>query len=189
MTNKELPWAQISLRPLDAISSDTFKKWQNDPEIRNRTIGSRFPVQLGNVAQWQEGRALENGKKSVSFSLFYQERGVGAIFLNAIDWVHGTADLGIYIGETTLQGKGIGYCACTMLLDYAFYGINLRRVSLRVLETNKPACALYETLGFTMEGIDRSAYMLHGQATNVMRYGMLAADYIDRLPATANRVA
>lgn len=189
MTGKKLPWAQVSLRPLDAILAETFKQWQNDPEIRNRTIGSRFPVQLETVAKWQENRALENGKRNVSFSLFYEETGVGAVFLNDIDWVHGNADLGIYIGDTTLQGRGIGYCACTMILDYAFYGINLRRISLKVLETNKKACDLYEALGFTKEGVDRNAYLLHGQPTNVVRFGLLAEDYIDRLPASANRVA
>lgn len=189
MTAKVLPWAQVSLRPLDAILAETFRQWQNDPDIRNRTIGSRFPVQLGNVAQWQEGRALENGKRSVSFSIFHEETGIGAVFLNDLDWVHGSADLGIYIGDTTLQGRGIGHCACTLILDYAFHGINLRRISLRVLQTNKPACDLYEALGFTMEGMDRNAYLLHGQPINVIRFGLLAEDYVDRLPASANRVA
>lgn len=188
MRNKSLPWSDVSLRPLDAIPVENFKSWQNNPELRNQTMGFRFPVQLANVAQWQDRKVQENGSLSASFSIFFRDLGVGAIFISRIDWVHRTTELGVYIGEEEAKGRGVGYCACALTLDYVFHALNLRRVGLKVVETNHAACTMYESLGLTREGVDRDAYMLRGHATDVIRFGILSEEFVIQIPSVANRM-
>ena len=187
MTSGKRPWAEVSLRPLDAIPPQTFGAWQNDPGIRNHTMGFRFPVQGTSVAAWLEDRARQAGRGSASFAIFHGETGAGACFLQDIDWVNRSARFGIYIGAAEMQGRGIGYCACALALDYAFAGINLRRVELEVVDMNAAAIALYDSLGFVREGVARKAYMLRGQAQDVLRFGLLAEEFAIDIPAEARR--
>ncbi len=187
MTDTEFPWPRISLRSLDEIPLETLKSWQNDPDIRDRTMGFRFPVQSTSVEKWRENKAAESGSRGSSFAIFLDENAVGASFLSKIDWVHRTADFGIYVGDKSTHRKGIGYCACALILDYAFHGLNLHRVQLRVSGTNTPALNLYENLGFVREGVERSAYWLRGQAIDVICFGILAKEFVVEIPTSANR--
>ncbi|MEX0299182.1 MAG: GNAT family N-acetyltransferase, partial [Kordiimonas sp.] len=143
MISYSLPFDKVTLRPLDALSPDLLQTWQNTPVIRDSVRGFRFPVQLESVVGWIETRRHNNGRNEAAFSIFYQESGVGACFLRDIDWVNQTAFFGIYIGAQSSQSKGVGHCASTLLLDYAFNALNLRRVALEVIATNTKAIRLY----------------------------------------------
>lgn len=186
MNAKTLPWQDVTLRPLDEIEVDKFKVWQNDANIRDRTMGFRFPAQTSNVAGWLEGKAAQNGR-AAAFSIFFEKTGVGACFLDSIDWVNRTSDLGVYVGDRDMQGKGVGKVACLLLLDYAFNGLNLRRVGLEVVSFNEAAVQLYETLGFVREGAARQRYKINGKAHDVVYFGMLADEFAPDIPKTANR--
>ena len=187
MTDTERPWSKVSLQPLDEIPLETLKAWQNDPDIRGRTMGFSFPVQSANIEKWRENKASESGNRSSSSAIFFGKIAVGASFLTSIDWVQRISDFGIYIGDKDAHRKGIGYCACALMLDHAFYGLNLRRVQIRVVETNVPALKLYESLGFVHEGVERQAYLFRGQTLNVLRLGILAEEFIVDIPPSANR--
>lgn len=188
MTSKKRPWAEVSLRPLDEIPAERFKAWQNDPDVRNRTMGFRFPVHSAAVHSWLEDRIRQNGSSIAPFSIFFDETGIGACFLENIDWVNRTAKFGIYIGETSLHSRGAGYCACAIALDFAFAGINLRRVELDVVETNTTAISLYESLGFIQEGVARKAWIVSGEAQDVVSFGLLSDEFLLELPPEANRL-
>ena len=64
----------------------------------------------------------------------------------------------IYIGadlHENYRGKGFGYLAYKMFIDFLFETINLHKISLEVLETNGIAMKLYKKLGFVEEGRKR----------------------------------
>lgn len=60
---------------------------------------------------------------------------------------HGTAWIGITIGESEGRGKGIGYVAI-QYLEEQIKKQGLKRVELGVFEFNKQAQKLYEKLGY-----------------------------------------
>lgn len=182
------PFEHVRLRPLDDISPDQYRLWQNDPTIRDLTLGFRFPVQSETVQGWLQTRLQRNGRHEASFSIFYQDSGVGACFLRNIDWINSTSELSIYLGTMPGRGKGVGYCACALLLDYAFLGLNLRRISLEVLADNAAALRLYERLGFRREGLARGAILIGGRPKDVIRFGLLAGECDAALPKQAHRL-
>jgi RimJ/RimL family protein N-acetyltransferase len=64
----------------------------------------------------------------------------------------------IYIGadlHENYRGKGLGYKAYKMFIDFLFETIDLHKISLEVLETNGIAMRLYKKLGFVEEGRKR----------------------------------
>lgn len=182
------PFEHVRLCPLDDILPEQYRIWQNDPAIRDLTMGFRFPVQMDTVKSWLQTRAQGNGQREAGFSIFFRDTGIGACFLRGIDWINGTGEFGIYVGDQTMQGKGVGYCASVLLLDYAFHGLNLRRLSIEVLADSKGAIRLYQRLGFQHEGVARSQVLIGGQPKDVVHMGLLTKDFSISLPEQAHRL-
>lgn len=65
----------------------------------------------------------------------------------------------LYVGvDSEYHGKGIGTSLISKALELADNWLFLERVELEVLETNPRAHALYERLGFVVEGKKRAAF-------------------------------
>ena len=75
-----------------------------------------------------------------------------------IDFKSKVAELGIYIGEKKLIGRGLGYKAISLLIEYAFENLKLRKIFLKVNENNKEAIKLYKKMNFKVEGVMRQNY-------------------------------
>ena len=61
-------------------------------------------------------------------------------------------DLTIAIHEGH-QGKGFGKALLTHLIDWAKANPNVEKIMLHVRSSNTPAVALYEKMGFIVEGV------------------------------------
>ncbi|MED4174038.1 GNAT family protein, partial [Halalkalibacterium halodurans] len=94
-----------------------------------------------------------------------------------IDYKNRNAECIIDIGEKTYWGKGYGFEALRLLLNYAFLEMNLHRVSLRVFSFNKKAIRLYEKLGFKHEGTSRQCLYRYGQWHDIVHMGILKDEY------------
>lgn len=71
----------------------------------------------------------------------------------------------IYIGadiHKNYRGKGLGYSSYLIFIPYLFETLDLNKISLEVLSTNKPAIKLYEKLGFVQEGVKRQEVYKNG---------------------------
>jgi RimJ/RimL family protein N-acetyltransferase len=111
------------------------------------------------------------------------DRFIGFINLEDIEWSNGVADLGMSIGRRDNWGKGYGAEALSILLRFAFYELNLHRVGLTVFEYNARAIALYERAGFVREGADREYVHRDGKRFDMIRYGLLRREWEERLSA------
>ena len=92
---------------------------------------------------------------------------IGSCQLHGIHPVHRSAELQIRIGEAGERGRGHGTEAVTLLVDFAFRDLNLRRVALHVLATNERALKMYERIGFVREGVLREAAHVDGEYVDV----------------------
>lgn len=188
LNKKVIDWENVKLTPLEESDADLLYVWQNAPHIRDMTMGFRFPVQRGTVKEWINSQREQNGKSRVVFAIRQREDLIGTAQLDNIDQYQRRALLGVYIGESRKQNNGLGFISCTLLIDYAFQGLDLRKIGLEVLSINKNAISLYEKLGFKKEGTKRNEYFLNGQYLDVCIYGLQRTDWTIALPATANRL-
>jgi RimJ/RimL family protein N-acetyltransferase len=182
-------WDTVRLTPIAPGDIDRLNAWQNDPEVRDLTMGFRGPVLRQTTAEWIQTIIETNLKSRVVFAIRVGGAIQGVVQLHSIDWVQRSALLGVYVGDPSARGSGLGAAATALILDYGFNGLDLQRVWLEVLSTNLAAKRVYERLGFAHEGRLRSAYFLGGQRIDVDVYGLLQAEWTGGLPPNAHRLA
>ncbi|WP_327991879.1 GNAT family protein [Heyndrickxia sporothermodurans] len=78
------------------------------------------------------------------------------------------------------RGKGFGYEAMELALDFAFYELNLNRVQLTVFDYNQSAISLYKKLGFQQEGSYREFIHRNGKRHDMLLFGLLKREWESR---------
>ena len=102
---------------------------------------------------------------------------IGDIQLSRIDWQSRTSDLGIGFSRAIDRGKGYGREAMVLILDFAFYQLDLYRVTVMTCEHNKPMRSLAEKTGFHLEGVKRKAVFINGKRWDKIIYGILQDEW------------
>jgi len=181
-------WQNIRLTPLEESDLDLLYAWQNEPAIRDLTMGFRFPAQRETVKEWIRYQREQNSKSRVVFAIRQREALVGTAQLNSLDPYQRRASLGMYIGDVKRRNTGLGFVSCSLIIDYAFNGLDLRKIGLEVVSINQNAITLYEKLGFKKEGVKVGEYFLDGKYLDVCIYGLHKTDWKFDIPGTAHRL-
>lgn len=82
---------------------------------------------------------------------------MGFIQLTKMNFIHGTATLGICLGNHG-QGKGNAKEAFMLLSDYAANVFAIRKIQLEVISSNTRAKRFYDKIGFRKVGIRRKDF-------------------------------
>jgi len=185
----ELPWDMVALTPLDESDIDSVQGWQNDPAVRDLMMGFRLPIQKETVREWISSlRSPDQQLRNIAYVIRHDGAAAGLIHLYDIAPFQRRATLGVLIGSSARRGQGIGQVATLLILDFAFRGLDLRKVGLEVLVGNAPAIRLYEGLGFVREGIKRQEYFADGQCWDSLAFGLLREEFTQILPPQARRL-
>lgn len=157
----------ISLRPVETSDLDKLHKWRNDKTIFDNLGGGFFPRSHSQMSKWMDS-FIENTEKNQRFIICIDEVAVGFISLNDINYRNRTCNLGLYIGEHTERGKGTANKSFELLKDYSKSTLNLRKISLNVLEDNEGAISLYKKCGFEICGLKIKERYVDGVYKNVV---------------------
>lgn len=93
---------------------------------------------------------------------------------------HDRMNLSIRVGadvDVPLRGQGYGKRIYKSVLKYCFHTLNLHRVWLEVLKTNKIALKLYRGQGFKVEGRLREAVFRDGGYVDYVVMSILEGEY------------
>jgi UDP-4-amino-4,6-dideoxy-N-acetyl-beta-L-altrosamine N-acetyltransferase len=160
---------KVILRPLKLDDWHKTIIWRNDINIKKLAMMHPFPITEMNEIEWYEGLLKSKSDRTIYFAVADKnDEPVGFIFLNNINRTNRNCYLGIVIGDTNNQGKGYGKDALITLLNYAFKNLNLKKVSVEVVETNINAIKLYKTIGFKEEGNMKEQFFSDGNYYNVL---------------------
>ncbi len=91
------------------------------------------------------------------------EKHIGNIKIDPINKKNKTGEYGILMGDKDSWGKGYAKEASNAIIDFCFTKLNLRKITLGVIENNIAAVKLYLSIGFKVEGI----YQMHGKYDGV----------------------
>jgi ribosomal-protein-serine acetyltransferase len=108
--------------------------------------------------------------------IWYQNRIIGVIGFNSIDWQNRIAHIGYWL-DAAHQGNGFVTRACRALIDYAFDELELNRIEIHCAVGNSKSRAVPERLGFSQEGLVRHAEWLYDRFVDHAIYGILASDW------------
>jgi RimJ/RimL family protein N-acetyltransferase len=92
------------------------------------------------------------------------------------------AEVGYWL-DADFEGRGLATRAVTAALDWAFGPLGLRRIKLFAIAGNERSLAMAQRLGFTREGVFRSAAVVSGVEHDVVGYGLLAREFSGVRPA------
>jgi RimJ/RimL family protein N-acetyltransferase len=168
----------VWLSALGREDTATIAGWDTDSAfLRLLDSAPAAPRSEDEVARWLESVRRAHDYFAFGIRLVGSDDLIGWLELDGIQWNHQTCGLGIGIGSWAHRGQGYGTQALTLALDFAFYELNLHRVTLTVFAYNHAAIGLYEKLGFVREGVYREHLHRDGQRYDMLLYGLLRREW------------
>ncbi len=125
------------------------------------------------ATQWY---ALKTDPK-YSWAIIADDICVGSVWIHSIERVNRRARFAIEIHNREYRNRGIGCGATKAVIRFAFEELNLHRLDLRVLISNKRAIRCYESAGFVREGIQRETLLVEGRWDSDLWMSILEHEY------------
>lgn len=167
---------KIYLSPVNMEDIDKYTKWFNDFEV---TKGVHATQKL--VNQEQEKESLEQLllKSPYTFAIVRKDNDklIGNCSLNKVNFLDGTATIGIFIGEEENRNKGYGTDTIRTLLKYGFDIINLHNIDLKVFSFNEGAIKCYQKAGLKEYGRKHECYYLNNKYYDEIYMEILRDDF------------
>jgi len=170
----------VALGPIVEEDLEKFWFWVNDKAVTQYLSDNLFfGVYTRNMEEKWLRRVMEGAKNTLTFAILVKPEYelIGVISLDKIDWASRNAELGVFIGNKELWGRGLGSEAIILLLDYAFNVLSLTKVYLRVFEYNRRAIKAYEKVGFKIAGRLRKHRFRGGKYWDVIIMEIFADEF------------
>jgi RimJ/RimL family protein N-acetyltransferase len=169
----KIPGQKVCLRPITMEDTDLIVKWRNSPAVMNNFI-FRGEMTAQIHREWMRNKVVSG--QVVQYIIEDAQTGqpVGSVYYRDLDHIHESAEYGIFLGEDSARGRGLGSETARLFVKFGLEYLGLHRISLRVLEGNDGAYRTYEKAGFRKEGVFRDMVKLDGQYRNVIFMAVIA---------------
>ncbi len=157
----------VWLRLMTRKDTDDIVRWRNQDFVRERFL-YRKPFTVQGHLHWIRTQVETGHVVQMMICLPKVATPVGSVYFRDIDRENRKAEYGIFIGERTALGKGLGTETARLALDYAFHELGLHRVMLRVLSDNVRARRSYAHAGFVEEAHLHDDVFLDGAFRDVI---------------------
>lgn len=162
----------VRIRPLELADTELICKWHNADYVRKFLFGQEPITPEAHELYYQKNILTQKVYQFV-IEILDAHTAIGSVFLKNIDSKNRNCEVGIFIGEKTLQGKGYGSSAIRLIVNYAFYSLRLHKVYALILENNRASVKAFERAGFKEEGNMRDAYCRDAAYYNVVIMSMV----------------
>jgi RimJ/RimL family protein N-acetyltransferase len=170
---------RIRLRALEKSDLPAAVRWLNDSEVTENLLHD-IPLSLAREELWYQ-KMLENPPETHVLAIEVKDGDewwhIGTTAFHNVDWKNRIGEYGIMIGEKSQWGKGYGYEATLLMLQYAFNHLNLNKVFLYAIETNARGIRVYEKAGFIHEGRLRQDIHKNGRYLDVFAMSVLREEW------------
>lgn len=163
--------------PEECDIGEEYLGWLNDQEVTRYLETGKFPSTYQGIRRYLE--YFQNSTGDLIFAIIDRETElhVGNVTLNRINWIHRTADTGLMIGRKEFWGKGYAFEAWSVLIEYAFRRLGLRKIIAGAVADNVASIVTLEKLGFKIEGRFREEYFVEGEYRDGIRLGLLREEF------------
>lgn len=186
---------RVVLRPFVASDiTDAYIGWLNDPEVV-RYSNQRFVRHTRESCERYFAGFAGSPHLFVSLRLAAAASGApGTQIEQAVGTLtayrslpHGTADIGILLGERAAWGQGIGLEAWQLLCDWLLATPGLRKLTAGTLASNRAMLAVAERSGMQREGVRRAQELVDGVPTDIVHFARFA--HVAQADGAATRAA
>ncbi len=172
--NKVIENDIIYLRKMEYADTDNIVKWRNSDYVREHFIYQALFTKESHE-NWIR-TMVETGKVDqliICIKGDGEDVPVGSVYIRDIDKVHNKAEYGIFIGEESARGRGIGSMAASLMIEYCFKQLKLHRLFLRVFADNAGAIRSYEKAGFIKEAYLKDDVKIQGEYRDIVLMGII----------------
>jgi len=169
---------KLYLRALEESDiGEEYLGWLNEPEVTRYLGTGKFPSTLDSLRKYLDH--FRDSTTDLVFAIVDKETNqhIGNVTLNRIDWIHRTGDTGLMIGRKDFWGKGYAFEAWSLLIDYAFQRLGLRKIIAGAIADNAASVVTLEKLGFKLEARFRREYFIDGEYRDAVRLGLFREEF------------
>ena len=159
--------AGIYLRLMTGEDTDRIVAWRNSDSVRKNFIYQELFTREGHE-NWIRTQVNTGRVVQMIICDLATDTPLGSVYIRDIDRQHNKAEYGIFIGEASVRGRGIGTAAAKLMLKYCFEEEGLHRIYLRALSGNAQAIRSYEKAGFVKEAVLRDDVRIDGKYIDII---------------------
>lgn len=171
-TDKKLKLQDVSIAPLMPAVYSQVAGWLKNPNIKY-SFTHLFPESERELKEYFE----DSSRKY--FSIYYNNEPVGVIGADNIDKNSKKLEMKKFIGNTDLQGKGIGKLATFLFLYYSFCILKFDKIYIHSGDTNIRNINLNSKFGFELEGMFFEDVYIKNERRDVVRMGLLKSRWME----------
>jgi RimJ/RimL family protein N-acetyltransferase len=164
---------RLSLRPFQPEDiTEAYLGWLNDPYV-TRFSNQRFRQ---HTAESSAAYLKSFAGKTNSFLLIEQRsdgRPIGTITVYR-NPQHGTADIGLMVGDRQCWGQGYGREAWQTVLDTLLRAPGIRKVTGGTARPNRAMVRIMEQSGMQLEAVRARQEIIEGQPVDLLYYARFA---------------
>jgi RimJ/RimL family protein N-acetyltransferase len=153
----------LTLRPFELKDVECLYRFRNDWEVTRFLGGFSVGYSRADLDGWIKSHSSRPDEILWAIAEHETDECVGHAGLYKIDHRAQKAEFAIVLAGAHWSGKGYGTKVTSTVVEWAFLELNLRKISLAVLNTNQRALHIYEKLGFTREGVLRDEQIREGE--------------------------
>jgi [ribosomal protein S5]-alanine N-acetyltransferase len=169
---------RLRLRPLERADLPRYQELFSEAEINLLYGGLGVAENLANLQRRYDAGEYDATDRFVLLVIEAEGTIIGAMELkNTENLPSRSATFGILIGDPEYLDKGYGTEASTLFLDYAFAVLGYHKINLDLFEYNARALAMYERLGFVVEGRRRENHWSRGRFWDDILMGVTAEEW------------
>jgi len=191
----ELPTALtddvVTLRPLEEGDVPAYvQAFRDDP-----TLGSMMGMELDptessvrrDIAHAPE---LRRSGRWAELAVTHAKHGtfLGVVVFHGFSWADKRAEFSAWLAPDA-RGHGHAARAARIALGWAFETLGLARVEMSTTTENRAAQRFARNLGFTYEGTMRARNVERGRPVDVLFFGLLREDWLERRNPASRRHA
>jgi len=165
--------------------SEDYLSWFSSPEVTKHNSHG-----LGSFVKDDAEKYLENNPDNIIFGIWAKRETdvlklkksihIGNISLQSINQTNKSAEMAIVMGNTDYWRMGYATEALSILIDHGFKKMNMHRIWTGTAATNIGMQRVAQKLGFKKEGELKSGVWLNGKYENVISYGLLFGEWMNK---------
>jgi RimJ/RimL family protein N-acetyltransferase len=179
MRNPIMTGQRVYLRTLEVADAEAFSHHASAETetfmLRGRSVSSPLEAEpwVTRLYASQPPRTI-----SLAICLIADDRLIGTVDLDDIDWVNRTAETGSWLTLPGLRGQGLGTEAKHLLLEYAFDRLQLHVLMSTVWEPNTRSAAALVKQGYRPAGRLRWHDVKNGVYRDLLLFDVTRPDWL-----------
>ena len=158
-----------------AMATKTYADWLNDKAV-NQYLEVRFdcPHTLAKVRDYAKSMYESPDNHLFAIMLKEGERHIGNIKVGPVNRHHLFAEVGLFIGDKSLWGKGFGTEAIQAATDYAFDVLKLHKLIAGAYSNNIGSIKAFEAAGYSQEALLKEKFVCDGKRVDHVIMGKIS---------------